>query len=154
MKRVLKGMLALAFAAVFCMVFFAGCEDMGESSVWGGESAYSDVDVTDPIYGFIKEEDYDPETFDLENATQWTTFDVDTEYFAVINFVVTSRKDNAGQGLLNVQISFDKLDVLHGTVEDVNTGIVSELPAPPSRRPTSLSRSPREVPHPRRSTSS
>ena len=117
MKKMFKSFIvALTFALIACS--FAGCTSSGAPSA---------VEVSDPIYGFIEADKYIPNTTTMEDATNGTRLQVDTEYFAMIEFDVTSHSDNDGQSLLNVVITFDNLDAMDGTMEEVSTGIVTEL---------------------------
>ena len=118
-------------AIVICLVLalsvsvFAACDD--GTTAGGSAKGSSDIEISDPEFGFIKEEDYDPESFDFDTSQKWTNLDVDAEYYLFIEFSVTSRRNNDGQSLLNVDFTFDALDIMQGTMEDVSTGLIEEM---------------------------
>ncbi len=106
-------------------VMLAGCS--GGTTAGGSATGSSDIEISGLTFGFVRAEDYDPETFDIENAAQWTTLDVDTEYYLFLTLDIQARRDNDGQSLLNIKITFDSLDILEGTMEDVSTGMIETM---------------------------
>ena len=101
-----------------------GC---GEKTAGGSAKGSSDIEISDPEFAFVKAEDYNPETFNINNAAKWTTLDVDTEYYLFLTFNVTARRDNDGQSLLDVDFTFDALNIMTGTMEDAATGMIEEM---------------------------
>lgn len=110
--------MALCFVLTACS---------GGTTAGGSATGSSDIEISDPVFGFIRAEDYDPETFDIETAAQWTTLDVDAEYYLFLTLDIAARRDNDGQSLLNINITFDALNILQGTMEDVSTGMIEEM---------------------------
>lgn len=124
MKKFFK-VLALSLIIALVAIPFTAC---GDGMTKGGSATgSSDIEISDPDFGFVKSEDYNPETFDMATVGRWTSLDVDTEYYLFITFDVTSRRNNDGQSLLNVDFTFDALDILQGTMEDVSTGMIEEM---------------------------
>lgn len=121
MKKI--GWILVPIMAV-CFVLTA-CS--GGTTAGGSATGSSDIEISDPVFGFIRAEDYDPETFDIETAAQWTTLDVDAEYYLFLTLDIAARRDNDGQSLLNINITFDALNILQGTMEDVSTGMIEEM---------------------------
>ena len=118
-------------------VMLAGCSG-------GSATGSSDIEISGLTFGFVRAEDYDPETFDIENAAQWTTLDVDTEYYLFLTLDIQARRDNDGQSLLNIKITFDSLDILEGTMEDVSTGNIGKSTTVSFKIP-SLSAEPKKI---------
>ena len=118
-----KIILLLVIASLLC--FIVAC---GDSSTTKGGSATgsSDIRVGDPVFGFISEEEYTPGT-EIDTSKKWTALDVDTSYYLFLSFDVTSARDNDGQSLLDLNITFDSLNVMDGTIEDVSTGMIQSL---------------------------
>lgn len=125
MKKVMKriGMALLALLIVFHTV---AC---GESTMTAGGSATgsSDVTVSEPVFGFISEAEYDPATSVIDTSKKWTSLNVDTSYYLFLSFNITAARDNDGQSLLDLNITFDALNVMDGTIEDVSTGMVESM---------------------------
>lgn len=115
---ILVPIMALCFVLASCS---------GGTTAGGSATGSSDIEISDPVFGFIRAEDYDPETFDIETAAQWTTLDVDAEYYLFLTLDIAARRDNDGQSLLNINITFDALNILQGTMEDVSTGMIEEM---------------------------
>lgn len=115
---ILVPIIALCFVLTACS---------GGTTAGGSATGSSDIEISDPVFGFIRAEDYDPETFDIETAAQWTTLDVDAEYYLFLTLDIAARRDNDGQSLLNINITFDALNILQGTMEDVSTGMIEEM---------------------------
>ena len=115
---ILVPIMALCFVLTACS---------GGTTAGGSATGSSDIEISDPVFGFIRAEDYDPETFDIETAAQWTTLDVDAEYYLFLTLDIAARRDNDGQSLLNINITFDALNILQGTMEDVSTGMIEEM---------------------------
>lgn len=108
------------------MLFVLGaCSD--GTTAGGSATGAADIEISDPEFGFIEAEDYDPENFNINTAAKWTTLNADTEYYLFITFDVTARRDNDGQSLLNVNFTFDALNIMEGTMEDVSTGMITEM---------------------------
>lgn len=124
MKRTIK-IFAMLLAFSIAVVCCAACGDGLTSG--GSAKGASDIQISDPEFGFVKSEEYDPDIFDIETAHKWTKLDVDSEYYLILTFDVTSMKNNDGQSLLNVDITFDALDIMDGTMEDVSTGLIEEM---------------------------
>lgn len=124
MKRIIKN-LTLFLALIFATVCFAACDN--GLTKGGSARGASDIEIGEPQYGFVKAEDYDAETFSIENSNNWSNLDVDTEYYLIMTFDVTSVQNNDGQSLLHVNITFDALDVMEGTMEEANTGNHQEM---------------------------
>lgn len=124
MKRIIKN-LTLFLALIFATICFAACDN--GLTKGGSARGASDIEIGEPQYGFVKAEDYDAETFSIENSNNWSNLDVDTEYYLIMTFDVTSVQNNDGQSLLHVNITFDALDVMEGTMEEANTGNHQEM---------------------------
>ena len=124
MKRILSFIFAGILLVSACAL--AACGDDGLTD-GGSATGSSDIEISDPEFGFVKEEDYDPENFNIAGAAKWTSLDVDTEYYLFITFEITARRNNDGQSILNVDFTFDALNILQGTVEDVSTGMIEEM---------------------------
>lgn len=124
MKKLFK-VLILCFICALIAIPLAACDD--GMTKGGSATGSSDIEISDPDFGFVRSEDYDPDTFDMAAVGRWTSLDVDTEYYLFITFDVTSRRNNDGQSLLNVDFTFDALDILQGTMEDVSTGMIEEM---------------------------
>ena len=124
MKKTVKSILifvliaVLAYSAVSC----------GNGMTKGGSATgSSDITVSDPVFGFISEAEYDPATSVIDTYKKWTALDVDTSYYLFLSFDVTAARDNDGQSLLDLNITFDALNVMDGTIEDVSTGMIQSL---------------------------
>lgn len=116
--------LFLVFILALCLSA-AGCSN--KTTAGGSATGSSDIEIGGLTFGFVRAEDYDPETFEIENAAQWTTLDVDTEYYLFLTLNIQARRDNDGQSLLNIKITFDALNILEGTMEDVSTGMIETM---------------------------
>jgi hypothetical protein len=93
----------------------------------GSATGSSDITVSDPVFGFISEAEYDPATSVIDTSKKWTALDVDASYYLFLSFDVTAARDNDGQSLLDLNITFDALNVMDGTIEDVSTGMIESL---------------------------
>ena len=93
----------------------------------GSATGSSDITVSDPVFGFISEDEYDPATSVIDTSKKWTALDVDSSYYLFLSFDVTAARDNDGQSLLDLNITFDALNVMDGTIEDVSTGMIESL---------------------------
>ena len=122
MRKIAK-LLLLGFILCTVMALFSACDNNTERP-----TNPSDIDISDPLFGFVKEEEYDKDNFNINTAAKWTTLDADTDYYLFLTFDVTARQDNRGTDLLHVNIKFDALNVLNGTMEDVSTGELVEMP--------------------------
>lgn len=125
MKKFCQSLLCLCMIVALFVPFAAGCDF--PTTAGGSAKGASDIEVTDPVFGFVPEDEYDPETFDFDTAFKYIELAVDTQYMLFISFDVTARRDNNGQSLLNVDFTFDTLDVLDGTMEDVSTGMIQTM---------------------------
>lgn len=124
MKNFMR-MIAMLLAALL-MCSLVACEDNGITA-GGSATGSSDITVSEPVFGFISEAEYDPATSVIDTSKKWTALDVDTSYYLFLSFDVTAARNNDGQSLLNLNITFDALNVMDGTIEDVSTGMVSSL---------------------------
>ena len=115
-------------SALLILIFslFLFYSDNGQTK-GGSATGSSDIEITDPDFAFVEAEKYDPETFDVTKAAKWTNLDVDTEYYLFLSFQVKARRDNDGQSLLDVNITFDALNILQGKIEDAATGMMEEM---------------------------
>lgn len=120
MKKASK-LVFLAFVCCAISIFFSACK---KNKTFDS----SDIDISDPQFGFVKEDEYDPNNFDINTAANWTTLDADTDYYLFLTFDVTARQNNRGTDILHVNIIFDAINVLNGTMEDVSTGDIVEMP--------------------------
>ena len=125
MKRIYRILLALVILCATVLPI-AACGEPTET-MGGSAKGASDIEISDPVFGFVKEENYDPENFDINTAIKWSTLDVDSTYYLFITFDVTARRDNDGQSLLNVDFTFDALEIMQGTMEDVSTGMIVDM---------------------------
>ena len=120
-----KLILLLIIVSLACLVL--ACGGNSSSTTKGGSATgSSDIQVSDPVFGFISEEEYDP-AVGVDTSKKWTSLDVDTSYYLFLSFDVSSMRDNDGQSLLDLNITFDSLDVMDGTIEDVSTGMIQSL---------------------------
>ena len=131
MKKVYKYFIILAVLFSFTLFSCGGGGNQGGGNPAGGgggsPTGSSDIEITDPDFAFVKAEEYDPETFDVTKAPRWTDLDVDSEYYLFLSFDVKAQRDNDGQSLLDVEITFEALNILQGTMEDVATSRVQEM---------------------------
>lgn len=117
-------------ATVLCLfiAIFAGCSNTTKG---GSAKGSTDIYMSDPAFGFISAEIYDHATeenpFTKDMLTKRTVLNADTEYCLFINFTLTSAKNNDGQSILDVIFTFDALNVMNGTMEDVSTGEIVEM---------------------------
>lgn len=107
----------LIFSTVSCSNFTQG----------GSAKGSSDISISDPVFGFISEDEYDPATTVIDTNKKWTSLDVDISYYLFVSFDIISAKNNDGQSLLDLNITFDSLDVMDGTIEDVSTGMLESM---------------------------
>ena len=115
----------MALALALAVACFAACDN--GLTRGGSAKGASDIEISDPEFGFVKAEEYDPDTFSIDTAHKWTSLDVDSQYYLILTFDVTSAQNNDGQSLLNVDITFDQLDTMDGKMEDVSTGLIEEM---------------------------
>ena len=113
--------------AALLVCSLAACDGDGGITAGGSATGSSDITVSEPVFGFISEAEYDPATSVIDTSKKWTALDVDTSYYLFLSFDVTAARNNDGQSLLNLNITFDALNVMDGTIEDVSTGMVSSL---------------------------
>ncbi|MBO5286959.1 MAG: hypothetical protein J6B34_02420 [Clostridia bacterium] len=128
MRTILKKLLPMVLAVLLAIggTGLVSCTD-NSTTKGGSATGSSDITVSDPEFGFIREEEYDPATSVIDTSKKWTTLDVDTSYYLFLSFDITSARDNDGQSLLDLNITFDALNVMDGTIEDVSTGDISSL---------------------------
>ena len=86
----------------------------------------SDITVSEPVFGFISEDEYNANP-SADISKKRTSLDVDTAYFLFISFDITAARNNDGQSLIDINITFDSLNIMEGTIEDVNTGIIENM---------------------------
>lgn len=123
MRKVWKiGVITLLAVLIMCCT--AACD---KTTKGGSATGSSDITVSDPVFGFISEDDYDPTTSKIDTTQKWTALDVDTAYYLFLSFDITAARNNDGQSLLDLNITFDALNVMDGTVEDVSTGMIESL---------------------------
>lgn len=118
------------FCVLLCVLALClSCSACAGSGVTAGGSATgsSDIEISDPVFGFVRASEYDPENFDMDSASKWTDLDLDEEYYLFLSLNVTARRDNDGQSLLSVNVTFDALNILDGTMEDVSSGLMEEM---------------------------
>ena len=124
MCKVLKSTLTILLVVLFvCNIVACG----NGTTKGGSATGSSDITVSDPVFGFISEEEYDPDTSVIDTSKKWTALDVDTSYYLFLSFEVTAARDNDGQSLLDLNITFDALNVMDGTIQDVSTGMSESL---------------------------
>lgn len=124
MQKIIRTVLLLIAISTLLLCFVA-CDN--GTTKGGSATGSSDITVSDPEFGFIREEEYDPATSVIDTSKKWTALDVDTSYYLFLSFDVTAARDNDGQSLLDLNITFDSLNVMDGTIEDVSTGIIESL---------------------------
>ena len=86
----------------------------------------TDITVSEPVFGFLNEQEYE-ENPSMDSAKKRTSLDVDTAYFLFISFDITAARNNDGQSLIDINITFDSLNIMEGTIEDVNTGLIENM---------------------------
>lgn len=123
MKKIYK----FLFLFLFLILILTGCNNETGETKGGSATGSSDIEISEPDFAFVKAENYDPENFDVTKAAKWTNLDVDTEYYLFLKLQIKSRRDNDGQSLLDVNFTFDALNVLEGTMEDAATGLMEEM---------------------------
>lgn len=116
--------LITALLTASLLLTFVSCN---KTTAGGSATGSSDITVSDPVFGFISEAEYDPATSVIDTSKKWTALDVDTSYYLFLSFDITSARNNDGQSLLDVNITFDALNIMEGTIEDVSTGLIEEL---------------------------
>ncbi|MBQ8214232.1 MAG: hypothetical protein IJZ80_09500 [Clostridia bacterium] len=124
MKKTIKRLL-LTVIAVLVLCNAVAC-DKGTTS-GGSATGSSDITVSEPVFGFISEDEYDPATSVIDTSKKWTSLDVDASYYLFLSFDITAARDNDGQSLLDLNITFDALNVMDGTIEDVSTGMIESM---------------------------
>lgn len=113
--------------AVSLLIPLAACSG---TTAGGSAKGSSDIEISTPSFGFVKAEEYDPDpnTFDFnDSAPAWTALDVDTDYYLFISLTITSRRDNDGQSMLAIDLTFDALNIMDGTMQDVSTGYIQDM---------------------------
>ena len=136
MKR-LNYLIITALIAAVMMICFTSCTTSTTTPPPAGNgggggnttlaTGSSDITISEPVFGFISEDEYDPSTSVIDTSKKWTSLDVDKAYYLFLSFDVNSVRDNDGQSLLDVKITFDSIDVMEGTIEDVGTGNIQNL---------------------------
>ncbi len=124
MKKLIK-IISIALTVAMLSCCLAACDN--GITKGGSATGSSDITVSDPVFGFISEAEYDPDTSVIDTTKKWTALDVDTSYYLFLSFDVTAARDNDGQSLLDLNITFDALNVMDGTIEDVSTGMTESL---------------------------
>ena len=124
MKNIKRFLIVLVLSLT---IFLYGCDQDNGQTKGGSATGSSDIEITDPDFAFVKAEEYDPTTFDVSKAARWTSLDVDSDYYLFLSFQVKSRRDNDGQSLLDVNFTFDALNIMEGTMEDAATGMIEEM---------------------------
>lgn len=122
MKKTVKTVLSvlLALSIALCAVACGPSLD--------DEKTGTDVDISEPDYGFIKQENFTP---NAENPLEGTKnekevkFEVGTTYYLIIVFTLTPRQDNEGQSYFKTTAKFDNLDVLDATMQQASTSSTS-----------------------------
>lgn len=128
MKRIMKQWLTTVMATLLFLCSFTACETKENSvTVGGSATGSSDVTVSDPEFGFISEDEYDPATSVIDTSKKWTALDVDSAYYLFLSFDITAARNNDGQSLIDVKITFDALNIMEGTIEDVSTGMIQNM---------------------------
>ena len=125
MNRIIRVIIAAALLAAMIMSA-VGCNDNG-TTAGGSATGSSDITVSEPVFGFISEEEYDPATSVIDTSKKWTSLNIDTSYYLFLSFDIASSRDNDGQSLLDVNITFDSLNIMEGTIEDVSTGMIENM---------------------------
>lgn len=123
-----KPFLIIATAICYMVAVFAGCSNTTKG---GSAKGSTDIHMSDPAFGFISAEIYDSaseeKSFTKDMLSKRTVLNADTEYCLFINFTLTSARNNDGQSLLKVIFTFDALNVMNGTIEDVSTGYIEDM---------------------------
>jgi hypothetical protein len=107
----------------FCL---PSCDSTTTPSVANGKGS-SDIIISEPQFGFVSEAEYDPGASEIDTSHKWTSLDVDTSYFLFLTFDITAARNNDGQSIMDLKITFDSLDVMDGTIEDVSTGNIVSM---------------------------
>lgn len=84
----------------------------------------SDIEISDPVFNLATVEDFDKNGKWNLNADAMK-LNVDTEYYLNMSFDVEALKDNDGQSMLGVKITFDEVDILSYKMQGIGTGIYS-----------------------------
>ncbi len=114
MKR-LKHFIMTACIIAVALLCFTSCDEKP-----------TDITISEPVFGFVSEEDYDPGA-SIDTSHKWSKLQVDLSYYLFLSLDVTAARDNAGQDLIDINITFDSLNIMEGTIEDVNTGVIENL---------------------------
>lgn len=118
------------FIAMTLLVALLSCSLIGCDSGHnrgGTATGSSDIEVSTPQFAFVAEEDYDPNSTVIDYSRKWNDLRVDTSYYLYVKFKITSARDNDGQSLIDLNITFDTIDIMDGTIEEVGTGNVQTL---------------------------
>ena len=126
MNRILKTIIAATLLAAM-LLSAVGCNKNNGTTAGGSATGSSDITVSEPVFGFISEEEYDPATSVIDTSKKWTSLNIDTSYYLFLSFDIASSRDNDGQSLLDVNITFDSLNIMEGTIEDVSTGMIENM---------------------------
>lgn len=128
-KRIKFG--AIILSAVLTLFGF-GC---GEVDLDEDEKDGTDIEISAPDYGFVKAEEFVPNTenplegtvkyFENPNVEEKAGFEVGTTYYLIIIFTVTPRQNNLGQSYFKTSAKFDNLDVLNATMQQTSTSLTS-----------------------------
>lgn len=123
MKNAIKTILSAMLAAVVAL-FAVACK----SPDLDDEKIGTDVDISEPDYGFVEQEQFTP---NKENPLEGTKserevkFEVGTTYYLIITFTLTPRQANEGQSYFKTTAKFDNLDVLDATMQQASTSSTS-----------------------------
>lgn len=126
MKRSVKALTVFLSLVLLCLCLPSCDSSSATPSVANGKGS-SDIIISEPQFGFVSEEEYDPGASEIDTSHKWTSLDVDTSYFLFLTFDITAARNNDGQSIMDLKITFDSLDVMDGTIEDVSTGNIVSM---------------------------
>ena len=118
-EQIMKRLKYLLMAICFISILLLSCTSCKKKTG-------TDITVSEPVFGFLNEEEYE-ENPSMDSSKKRTSLDVDTAYFLFISFDITAARDNDGQSLIDINITFDSLNIMEGTIEDVNTGLIENM---------------------------
>ena len=122
-ELIMKRLIYLITAMCLMAVLLLCCTSCGGDKPGAGSS---DITVSEPVFGFISEDEYNADP-SADISKKRTSLDVDQAYFLFISFDITAARNNDGQSLIDINITFDSLNIMEGTIEDVNTGIIENM---------------------------
>lgn len=136
MKR-LNYLIITAIIAAVMLICLTSCTTSATTNTPAGNggnntpaataTGSSDITISEPVFGFISEDEYDPSTSVIDTSKKWTSLDVDKSYYLFLSFDINSVRNNDGQSLLDVKITFESINVMDGTIEEVGTGNVQNM---------------------------